>query len=227
MKRALLEELAARSRDREPRVLATDLATGASAVVRPHQSEGIRPDLVAAAESALSRDAAAVHELAGSPWFLRPFNPPPRILVVGAVHIAQALAALGPLVGFEIIVIDPRTAWATSERFPGVRLVTTWPEPALAELAPDPRTAVVALTHDPKLDDPALVRALASDAFYVGALGSRRTHARRMERLRDHGVSAAELERIHAPIGLDLGARTPAEIALAVLAEILAALRNR
>src|SRR3546814_1961726 len=152
--------------------------------------------------------------------FVHVYNPPLRLLIVGAVHISQALVPIASLAGYEVVVIDPRKAWASAERFPGVRLVDDWPDAAMTALAPDHRSAVVLLTHDPKLDDPALRVALRSPAFYVGARGSRKTHARRLSRLSADGLNADELARIHAPIGLAIGARSPAEIAIAILAQI-------
>ena len=178
-----------------------------------------------AARRALREDRSLTVETDRGPVFLRAYNPPVRVLIVGAVHVSQPLARMTATAGYDPTVVDPRSAFATEDRFPGVRLVRSWPDEALAELAPDHRTAVVTLTHDPKLDDPALVAALATPAFYVGALGSRRTHQRRLERLREEGVDPAALERIHAPVGLDIGARTPEEIAVSVLAQIVERLR--
>ena len=157
--------------------------------------------------------------------FLRPYIRAPRLIVVGAVHIAQALVPMATMAGFRVTVLDPREGFATADRFPGAVLVKEWPEGAMAGLAPDGRTAVVALTHDPKIDDPALIAALESDAFYVGALGSRKTQGARRERLGEAGFSAEVLDRIHGPIGLPIGARTPEEIAVAVLAEVIGAWR--
>jgi xanthine dehydrogenase accessory factor len=152
--------------------------------------------------------------------FARAYVPSPRLLIVGAVHIAQALAPMAAAAGFEVIVIDPRGAFASPERFPGVQLSDEWPDEALARLGLDDKTALVALSHDPKLDDPALELALPSALFYIGALGSRRTHEKRLERLRAAGLG--ELTgRIHSPIGLDLGGRSPAEIAVSILAEVI------
>ena len=145
-----------------------------------------------------------------------------RLILVGAVHIAEPLAAMAALAGFAVTIVDPRRAWATPARFPGQTLVTTWPDEAMATLAPDLRTAVVTLTHDPKLDDAALSAALRSEAAYVGAMGSRRAQARRRERLLEAGMSEEELDRLAAPIGLDLGARTPEETAISIAAEIVA-----
>lgn len=152
--------------------------------------------------------------------FVRSYARPPRLVVVGAAHISQALAPMAAIASFEVIVIDPRRAFASADRFPGVTLVNAWPDKALEELKLDAITAVVTLTHDPKLDDPALIAALRSPAFYVGALGSKRTHAKRVARLTEAGLGD-EIARIHAPVGLDLGGRAPREIAVSILAEVI------
>ena len=157
--------------------------------------------------------------------FIQIFNPALRLIVIGAVHIAQALAPMASLAGYHVTVVDPRRAFATDSRFPDVAMNGDWPDEAMTELAPDRRTAVVALTHDPKLDDPALDVALRSEAFYIAALGSRRTHAGRLERLQALGHEPATLARIHGPAGLDIGAVSPAEIAISVMAEMTRALR--
>jgi xanthine dehydrogenase accessory factor len=158
--------------------------------------------------------------------FLTVHVPPPRLVIIGAVHISQALAPMAKLAGFDVTIIDPRTAFATPERFTDVALLAEWPEEALRNVPIDAFTAVAALTHDPKIDDVPLLAALKARAFYIGALGSRKTHGKRLERLTGQGASPADLERIHAPIGVDIGAQSPAEIAVAVLAEIVAALRR-
>lgn len=158
--------------------------------------------------------------------FLTVHVPPPRMVITGAVHISQALVPIARIAGYDVTIVDPRTAFATPERFPDVSLFAEWPETVLPKLSIDHYTAFVALTHDPKIDDYALVQALTNGCFYVGALGSTKTHARRVERLRAQGVSDAAIARIHAPIGLDIGAVSPAEIAVAVMAEITAALRR-
>ncbi len=155
------------------------------------------------------------------------FDLPLRLLLIGGVHIAQLLTRLATIAGIEVAIIDPRTAFASPDRFPGVTLSNDWPDEAIAVLAPDSRTAIVTLAHDPKLDDPALIAGLSSRAFYVGALGSTRSHALRRERLLDAGVAVADLKRIHAPVGLDLGGRKPAEIAVAILAQVVAARYGR
>jgi len=154
-------------------------------------------------------------------YIIRVYAPPLRLLVVGAVHIAQCLLPMASLAGFEVHLIDPRDAFAAENRFPGVEVIRQWPDEAFAALSPDASTAVATLSHDPKIDDPALQAALVSDAFHVGALGSRKTHAGRLQRLSAAGMDDETLQRIHAPIGLPLGGRAPAEIAVSVLAEII------
>ncbi|MBV9538584.1 MAG: XdhC family protein [Acidisphaera sp.] len=184
------------------------------------------PELRAAAARALDRDESGTVRLADGEWFLRAYNPPLRLIVVGAVHIAQVLVPMAAQMGLAVVVVDPRRAFATDERFPNVTVMTEWPDEALDALAPDVRSAVVTLTHDPKLDDPALDRALKSEAFYIGALGSRRTHARRLERLRELGHGDAAMARIRGPVGLNIGAVTAPEIALSIIAEFVAVRRN-
>ncbi|NHN88614.1 XdhC family protein [Acetobacter conturbans] len=159
-------------------------------------------------------------------WFVQTLLPPPRLLIVGAVHIAQALAGMAGRVGYDVTIIDPRGSLATPERFPGVRLVQEWPDEVLADMRPDRNTAIVTLTHDSKLDDPALMEALGSPAFYVGALGSRKTHASRLERLREAGVEEAALRRIRGPVGLPIGSLDVEEIAVSIMAEIVAVRRG-
>jgi len=183
-------------------------------------------DVAAAVDTALRRDQSGSTETSRGSTFLQVFNPPLRLIVIGAVHIAQALAQMASLAGYHVTVVDPRRAFATDSRFPDVAMSGEWPDEAMTALAPDRRTAVVALTHDPKLDDPGLDAALRSESFYIAALGSRRTHAGRLERLKELGHDAAALARIHGPAGLDIGAVSPAEIAIAILAELTKALRQ-
>jgi xanthine dehydrogenase accessory factor len=180
-------------------------------------------DAVAAAHQ---RDRGTTLQTDDGPLFIQIFNPPLRLVVVGAVHIAQALVPMARLAGYDVTVVDPRRSFASESRFEGVAISDEWPDDALEALAPDARTAVVTLTHDPKLDDPALDLALRSDAFYIAALGSKRTHAARLERLGALGHDAEVLARIHGPAGLAIGAVSPAEIALSVLAEMTAVLRK-
>lgn len=219
-----LERLNAEREARRAAILVTDLAGGDQRVVTPENAAG---DTLARelAEHFRSGRSGLV-EAGGRQYFLTVQVPPVRIVVTGAVHISQALVPMAREVDFDVTVIDPRTAFATSERFPGVDVRALWPDEALAALPLDRYTAFVALTHDPKIDDPALEAALRSECFYVGALGSRKTHGKRVERLAAAGFDPATIGRIHAPIGLDIGAVSPAEIALAILAEIVATLRR-
>ena len=229
MRRETLHAVLAARDAKRPAVLVSDLDSGDQRLFladTPGES-GLGPAVCAACIEALRADRC--RRLAnedGRSLFLQVFNPPLRMIIVGAVHITQALAPMAALLGYEVTVVDPRRAFATDERFPGVMVDTDWPDDALLRLAPDRRTAVVTLTHDPKLDDPALGVALSGDAFYIGSLGSRRTHAARLERLRVRGFDEPSLARIHGPIGLAIGAKSPAEIAVAVTAEITARLRE-
>lgn len=205
--------------------LITDLTTGARSLA--HASGDVRQDLAPALQEAFRCDKSTKLAAADGELFINVFTPTPRLIVVGAVHIAQQLVPMARALGHEVIILDPRSAFATEERFGDTQIVREWPDEALLKIGLDARTALVALTHDAKIDDPALLLALASDAFYVGALGSRKTHAQRVERLRQAGVSAADIERIRAPIGLDIGAQGAAEIALSIIAEIAAVQRGK
>ena len=179
-----------------------------------------------AVSEAFRRDRSQVIEIDGKQHFIQVYNSPLRLMVVGAVHIAKPLIEMGQSCGYDVTLIDPRRAFASSARFPGVSLSNEWPDVALKNLGLDSRTAVVTLTHDPKLDEPALMAALESDVFYVGALGSRRTHSQRCERLEEAGITADQIARIHAPIGLNISAQSPAEIAVAIIAEVTQTLRQ-
>ncbi len=204
-------------------VLATRLPDGAQIVLPDKAADSA---LREAASMALRRDQSGIATVGAERWFLHVHAPAHRLLIVGAVHIAQALSPLAALTGLAVTVIDPRRGFASAERFPGVSLMTTWPDEALLALAPDRRTAIVTLTHDPKLDDPALHAALRGEAFFLGALGSRKTHAARLERLAALGHGPDALARIRGPVGLALGAVTAPEIALSIVAEIVAARRG-
>jgi xanthine dehydrogenase accessory factor len=219
----LLAALSAARAAKQPVVLATRLPGGAQKLL-PHPDAGAA--LNEAAERALADDESRTVQVGGEDWFLQVHNPPLRLVVVGAVHIAQALVPLAAQLGMAVIVVDPRRSFASGERFPNVTISTEWPDEAMDALRPDVRTAVVTLTHDPKLDDPALDRAVKSPAFYIGALGSRRTHAARLKRLRELGHGEAALARIRGPVGLNIEAVTAPEIALAILAEIVAVRRG-
>ena len=219
---ALLEAVQAARAEKRAVVLATRLPDGLQALL----PDPAHPALDEAARAALAAERSGTHVVDGVSWFLHAHNPPARIVIVGAVHIAQALVPLAVQLAYGVVVADPRRSFASAERFPGVEVSTDWPDEAMDALRPDSRTAVVTLTHDPKLDDPALDRALRSEAFYIGALGSRRTHAARLERLRALGHDDAALARIHGPVGLNVGAVSAPEIALSILAQIVAVRRG-
>ncbi|MEM1414808.1 MAG: XdhC family protein [Myxococcota bacterium] len=227
MDRATLDELRSARAEKRSVLLMTELPAGTQRLLSYDAVQALEGELGDAAREAFRRDQALVHEAGESRTFLQPHQPPLRLICVGAVHIAQPLVRLAGVLGFDVIVVDPRAAWTKAARFPtGVQIVDEWPDDAMEELGPDHRTAVVALTHDPKLDDPALAVTLASSAFYVGALGSRKTHATRLKRLKRAGVSNDALGRIAGPIGLPIGARSPAEIAVSILAEVVQTLRK-
>ncbi|WP_119421246.1 XdhC family protein [Desertibaculum subflavum] len=229
MDRALLAQLNADRAAKVPVAVATNLKSGAQTLLYLYGKRGANgwPNQVAErARAVLVADKAETVETEDGPVFLNPFNPPLRLIAVGAVHITQALAPMASLAGYAVTVVDPRRTFATESRFPDVVLSNAWPDEAMAGLKPDLRTAVVTLTHDPKLDDPALDAALKSDAFYIGSLGSKKTHNARLERLRRAGFSDNELARIHGPVGLSIGAKSPAEIAISILAQMTQALRQ-
>ena len=223
MRTATLETILDARARKEPVALATHLSTGAQALVLPGGVDGelaLDERTLAAARQALLDDRSGRVETAEGAVFVHVFNPPKRMVLVGAVHIAQPLAPMAALAGYEVTIVDPRGAFATETRFPNVNLAEAWPDDALEKLGPDSRTAVITLTHDPKLDDPALGAALRSDAFYIGALGSRKTHAARLERLKNAGFDDDDLARVHGPVGLSIGAKSPAEIAVSILAQV-------
>ena len=228
MKRAVFEQLQRARVDKRPVVLVTVMGSGDQTLVGADGDAGALPaDVVGAAREALVAGRSAMLESSqAGRVFLHVFSPPLRLFIVGAVHIAQALAPMAAMLEYRVAVIDPRRAFASPERFSDVRVLHGWPDQVLASEAPDGRTAVVTLTHDPKLDDPALAAALRSDAFYIGCLGSRRTHAKRLERLAPQGFDETALARLHGPVGLDIGARSPAEIATSILAEMTRTLRR-
>ena len=203
----------------------TTLATGAQQLVHP--GDAVAPDLIAPLAEALLKDKSHIVTTPAGEVFINIFNPSLRMVIIGAVHISQVLIPMAKQAGYDITVIDPRTAFASGERFAGVTLDARWPDEALPGLALDRRTAFVALTHDPKIDDPALILALASDCFYIGALGSSRTNAKRRERLLATGLTFAQLDRIRAPVGLDIGAIGAPEIAVSILAEVTGHLRGK
>ncbi len=225
MKRELLQRVATVLNGSQPAVLIRGLTHGLRVLVDDEGTYGDTADvseqLLQAARDLLRRDGAVTLNLEDERYLLQVFSSPPRLIIIGAVHIAQALIPMAQIAGYKIHLIDPRTAFATPERFPGIDISNEWPRERMSGLSLDSRTAVITLSHDAKIDEPALIGALESEAFYIGALGSRKNHARRLERLADHGFSDTTLARIAGPIGLPLGGRSPAEIAVSILAQII------
>ena len=225
MRLELLKTLNEERAARRAAVLITDTQTGEQRLVKGGEIAG--DPLAEQLDGALRMGKSRSVEVDGRGYFLTVQVPPVRILCIGAVHISQALAPMARLADFDLTIVDPRTAFATPERFPDVHLIAEWPQDVLPDLRIDRYTGVCLLTHDPKIDDPALIAALRADCFYIGALGSRKTHAKRVERMMAEGFAQEDLSRIHAPIGLDIGSVSPAEIAVSVLGEIIAALRKK
>jgi xanthine dehydrogenase accessory factor len=223
VKRAILAALNGERAARRPAILVTDLASGEQRIVRASEIAADR--LSAELAKQLRSGRSGTIEVDGRKLFLSVHAPTARMVIIGAVHISQALAPLARSLDYDVTIVDPRTAFASPERFPGLRVIAEWPDAALPALSVDAYTAFVAVTHDPKIDDPALLHAFAKQCFYIGALGSRKTHARRADRLKAQGASDADISRIRAPIGLPIGAVSPAEIAVSIMAEITATLR--
>jgi xanthine dehydrogenase accessory factor len=224
MRLDLLTALNAERAARRAAIVVTSVASGKQRLVKA--ADIARDPLKAALAGRLRSGNSGMEETAEGRVFLTVYVPAPQLVVTGAVHISQALAPIAKLLGYDVTIVDPRTAFASAERFPDVKVIAEWPDQALPPLGIDRYTAFVALTHDPKIDDPALMHALARDCFYIGALGSRKTHARRVERLKQQGLGEVDVSRIHAPIGLDIGAISPAEIAVAIMAQITERLRE-
>lgn len=231
MKKLWLDKIETCRKANEPVAFVTDLTTGLKSIVHQKTTEGdfgLTEHLLAAVRLRLQNDDSGTEiSEGGTEFFVQVFSSHLRLILVGAVHIAQVLAPLASVTGYEVLIIDPRRAFNTDARFPGIKTSHEWPDDGIAALKPDHRTAIVTLTHDPKLDDPALAQALQSDAFYIGALGSRKTHASRLERLHAQGISSELTKRIHGPVGLAIGAITPAEIAISILGQMTAILRER
>ncbi len=227
MKERTLRGLVDAASAKRPIVLVRSLDTDGEWLIEPSTADAALDDLPDAirqrSKQALRRDGAQVLELGEQRYFVQTLSPPYRLIIVGAVHIAQALIPMAQAVGLSVTLVDPRPAFASPERFPDIEIHADWPQDVFPTLALDARTAVVTLSHDPKIDEPALVAALNADTFYIGALGSRRNHAGRLERLRELGFDSATLRRIMGPIGLDLGGRAPAEIAVAIIAQVIQA----
>ena len=224
MKLEILKSLNEERAQRRAVVLVTDTQSGEQRLVKAADvgKDPLKPYL----EKRIRMGKSGTEETPQGKLFFTVHVPSPQLIITGAVHISQALAPIGKLLGYDVTIVDPRTAFATPERFPEVKVVAEWPDVALPPLNVDRYTAFVALTHDPKIDDPALLHALSRDCFYIGALGSKKTHAKRVARLKEQGKTDAEIGRIHAPIGLDIGAVSPPEIAVAIMGEITARLRQ-
>jgi xanthine dehydrogenase accessory factor len=226
---SLLREALAASRDGRAAALATNLKSGRQSLIQGNDFTGdlvVTETIMEAVRAALARDENDNVMTGEGKIFIEIFNPRLRMLIVGGVHIAQPLARMAALTGYLVTIIDPRSAFASAERFPDMILSGEWPDDAMKQLKPDRRTAIVTLTHDPKLDDPALAEALKSDAFYIGALGSRKTHGRRQDRLRALGFTDDQMARIHGPVGLKIGAVSPSEIGISIMAQVTAVLRG-
>ncbi len=222
---SLLSALNEERTARRATILVTDMASGEQRLIRRSSDFSADPLHVDLTKRFRSGKSGMIETESGN-MFLTVSVPPPRLVIIGAVHISQALAPMAEIAGFDVTIIDPRTAFATKERFPGETLIAEWPEDVLKNMPFDAFTAVAAVTHDPKIDDLPLQEALKAGCFYVGALGSRKTHAKRVERFLEAGIAQADIDRIDAPIGLDIGAASPAEIAVAVLGKVIAALRK-
>ncbi len=223
MKLEILTELNRERAARRPAILVTDTGNGEQRLVKAAEiaADPLRAELA----KHLRMGKSGMVEAGGKRLFLNVYAPTARMVIIGAVHISQALAPMARSLGYDVTVVDPRTAFASPERFPDVPLIAEWPDVALPPLNVDHYTAFVAVTHDPKIDDPALLHAFERNCFYIGALGSRKTHAKRAERLRAQGAKETDIARIHAPIGLPIGAVSPSEIAVSIMAEITATLR--
>lgn len=225
MKRRVFEALRRAQQAGQPVALVTDMGTGLQTLVgsdgRQQGDVGLEDEFLPQVLEAIRHDRSGMVEFYDGRFFINIFAPPLRLFIIGAVHLAQALAPAARLAGYQVVVIDPRAAFATPERFPDTVLVQEWPDEALAALRPDASSAIVTLSHDAKFDDPALKAALATPAFYIGALGSRKSHASRRERLLADGVAEVEFARIRGPVGLDIGAVSPQEIALSILADMV------
>ena len=224
MKLDLLASLNAERAARRAAIVVTNVASGQQRLVKA--ADIAKDPLKAVLSGHMRSGRSGMEDAAEGRVFLTVYVPAPQLVITGAVHISQVLAPIAKLLGYDVTIVDPRTAFASVERFPDVRVIAEWPDQALPPLGIDRYTAFVALTHDPKIDDPALIHALSRDCFYIGALGSRKTHGRRVDRLKQQGLIEADISRIHAPIGLDIGAVSPAEIAVAIMAQITERLRE-
>ena len=226
MKDETLSLILSEKNNRNTIIVATEINSGEQIIINEKNDTDINNKILIAAKNNIIQGKSEILEIESNKWFLNITLPPLRLITVGAVHIAQPLAEIATISGYEVIIIDPRAAFANNQRFPDIKIINEWPEVALNELAIDNRTAVVTLTHDPKLDDSALNAALKSKAFYIGSLGSKKTHKARVERLKIANFTKDEINRIHGPIGLAIGAKSPQEIAISIISEIIT-IRNK
>ena len=226
MKDETLSLILSKKNNRNTIIVATDINSGEQIIINEKNDTDINNRILIAAKNNIIQGKSEILEIESNKWFINITLPPLRLITVGAVHIAQPLAEIATISGYEVIIIDPRAAFANTQRFPDIKIINEWPEVALNELAIDNRTAVVTLTHDPKLDDSALNAALKSKAFYIGSLGSKKTHKARVQRLKIANFSEDEIKRIHGPIGLAIGAKSPQEIAISIISEIIT-IRNK
>ena len=226
MKDETLNLILSEKNNRNTIIVATEINSGEQIIINEKNDTDINNKILIAAKNNVIQGKSDILEIESNKWFLNITLPPLRLITVGAVHIAQPLAEIATISGYEVIIIDPRAAFANNQRFPDIKIINEWPEVALNELGIDNRTAVVTLTHDPKLDDSALNAALKSKAFYIGSLGSKKTHKARVQRLKIANFSDDEINRIHGPIGLAIGAKSPQEIAISIISEIIT-IRNK
>ena len=225
MDKAVLEKILSLKKKKEPFCLVSKANSTDTKVIT--LSESSKSDLNEFINKALKEDKLILIENNNEEWIINPFNPPPKLIIVGAVHVAQSLALIAENLDFEVVIIDPREAFAEQERFPNNKVICAWPEDAFDELILDSRTAVVTLTHEPNLDDIALKRSLKSKCFYIGALGSKKTHNKRIERFLADNITQEDISKINGPIGLPINAQTPGEIAISIMSEIISSLRNQ
>ena len=225
MDKAVLEKILSLKKKKEPFCLVSKANSTDTKVIT--LSESSKGDLNEFINKALKEDKLILIENNNEEWIINPFNPPPKLIIVGAVHVAQSLALIAENLDFEVVIIDPREAFAEQERFPNNKVICAWPEDAFDELILDSRTAVVTLTHEPNLDDIALKRSLKSKCFYIGALGSKKTHKKRIERFLADNITQEDISKINGPIGLPINAQTPGEIAISIMSEIISSLRNQ
>ena len=225
MDKEVLEKILNLKKKKEPFCLVSKANSTDTKVIT--LSESSKSDLKQSINKALKEDKLILMENNNEEWIINPFNPPPKLIIVGAVHVAQSLALIAENLDFEVIIIDPREAFAEQERFPNNKVICAWPEDAFDELILDSRTAVVTLTHEPSLDDIALKKSLKSKCFYIGALGSKKTHKKRIERFLEDNITQDDISKINGPIGLPINAQTPGEIAISIMSEIISSLRNQ